>query len=393
MRIVLINSHLSAIILCRLNFLAACRLVYDSNTCVLRGLCGREHSKFKLPLPTMNKLKKAVKLEKNEFSALVDHLLYRKRKADHECGSFFKKVSCKFIIFDKADGTKCLELKPVVNNSSVTLKAGGQVQIPSEKDHISLEEFEGSRYCIPFRNSIKDGASVDVYLPTEAWYCVNEFRIMRNKHLGHNCAVNLTDNDLEDMFKCVKGAYEKLAIHELSNAEKIYKELQEIETSRSIVDLIFFHLFVVGYKDWSVEGVQSALMDYKQRVGELWQELNDRVDVMEEKLGTMKAESEATKDTVCALKTESEATKDTVCALKTESEATKDTVCALETKVCTVETMFTASNCDTQERFSKLERTAAVGMNHVDGIKEDLHSLKENAEERLRKLEAKGMQN
>ena len=180
-----------------------------------------------------------VDLENVEFSALVDHLLYRKRTGG---GSFFKKVSCKFIIFDKADGTKRLELVPV-NNSSVTLKAGGQVQIPSGslKDRISLEKIEGSRYCIPYRKSIKDGASVDVYLPTDTWYCVNELRNMRNS-IAHSCAANLTNDRLKGMFKRVREIYEKIMVHD---ADKTYKELQEIETSRSIVDLIFYSFYLL----------------------------------------------------------------------------------------------------------------------------------------------------
>ena len=255
--------------------MAACRLIYDNATLVLREVCIRESGgNVKLPLPTENKLGVEVGLKDNEFTALVDHLLYKRRTAAEQCGSFFKKASCKFTTIYKATNkgeTKCLELTPQTpDNSSFSLAVGGKVQIPSEKKNpnFSLEEIEGSRYCIAFQKSIKVDAPVDVYLPTEAWYSINDVRTMRNICIGHACAANLTNDALKDMFRRIRAAYEKLGVHELSIAEEVYKKLGDIETS--MLNLIIYNLlryFVIGCKDWSEGHVKlSALMNYKQRV-------------------------------------------------------------------------------------------------------------------------------
>ena len=90
--VIVIKEILSCYILYRVNFLAACRLIYDNATLVLREVCKRESGgNVKLPLPTENKLGVEVRLKDNEFTALASHLLLEKRDKD-EPGSFFKKV-------------------------------------------------------------------------------------------------------------------------------------------------------------------------------------------------------------------------------------------------------------------------------------------------------------
>ena len=193
-----------------------------------------------------------VELKDNEFTALAGHLLFEKRDKDKP-GSFFKKVrkvSCKFDdrYFDKIAKKNCLELIPQpADKNSFCLAVGGEVQIP-KITWGKLEKIKGSRYCIWVPLWVKVYSPVDVYLPTETWWSVYSLRSLRNTHVGHACAANLTDDALKDMFRCVREAYKKLGVHELSIAEEVYKKLGDIETSMLNLDNNIYNLLFCCFR-------------------------------------------------------------------------------------------------------------------------------------------------